>query len=71
MEGVGCVGPLVQCQCLCHHVVLPCALLQAANAQDERDEAVKERDAAVRERDNMQTKVNTVWLLLLLPGPVA
>lgn len=34
-------------------------MLQAVNAQDERDKAVKERDAAVRERDIMQDKVSS------------
>lgn len=31
--------------------------VQVANAQDERDEAVKARDAAVRERDSTLHKV--------------
>jgi hypothetical protein len=33
-------------------------VLQAVNAQAERDEALKERDTAVRERDIMQDKVS-------------
>lgn len=34
-----------------------CVCTQAANAQDERDEAVKAKDAAVRDRDAAKKKV--------------